>query len=181
MSEHTTPTADDRNDSECAPPDTPAVTPTALERFLYFEADLLDEWRLDEWLALFEDDGTYELPTTDKPDADVKDTLYMISDDLAVLRGRVNRLKSKSAWAENPRSRTRRFISNVTVVRQQGNEVDLAASFLVFRMNRGVVDTYIGRYYHVLTVADGSFKFRRRKAVLDLESLRPAGKVSIIL
>jgi p-cumate 2,3-dioxygenase beta subunit len=44
-----------------------------------------------------------------------------------------------------------------------------------------LVDTYIGRYEYTLVQRDGALKIRHRRAILDLEALRPHGKVSIIL
>lgn len=153
-----------------------------LERFFYCEADLLDEWKLDEWLALFLPDATYEVPTTDKPDGDPAANLFIIADTLPVLRGRVERLKSVYAYAESPRARTRRFVSNVRVMSAAGEDLVAAANFMVARMKHAHVDTYIGRYeFHLRRAADGSFRFRRRRAILDLEALRPSGKISIIL
>ena len=38
------------------------VTRPLVEDFLYKEAALLDEWRLDEWLTLFEPGATYDIP-----------------------------------------------------------------------------------------------------------------------
>ena len=153
-----------------------------VERFFYWEADLLDEWRLDEWLALFLPDATYEVPTTDKPDGKPEENLFIIADTLPVLRGRVERLKSVFAYAESPRARTRRFVSNVRLISAEDETLVAAANFMVVRMKNGATDTYIGRYEYTLQrAADGLFRFRRRRALLDLEALRPAGKISIIL
>src|SRR3977135_3802153 len=58
-----------------------------IEQFLIEEAALLDEWRLDEWLALMAEDAHYLVPPLDKPDADHRDTLFLIADD----RGRAPR------------------------------------------------------------------------------------------
>ena len=38
----------------------------AVEHFLFEEAALLDNWRLEEWLALFTEDCLYVVPTTDQ-------------------------------------------------------------------------------------------------------------------
>jgi p-cumate 2,3-dioxygenase subunit beta len=46
-----------------------------IERFLIDEAALLDEWRLEEWLALFAEDGHYLVPPLDAPQADHQTTL----------------------------------------------------------------------------------------------------------
>ena len=40
------------------------VTREQVEDFMYLEAEMLDEWRLKEWLGLFTADGAYYVPTT---------------------------------------------------------------------------------------------------------------------
>ena len=44
-----------------------AIARTDVEDFLFAEAELLDEWRLPEWLELFTDDAKYYVPATDLP------------------------------------------------------------------------------------------------------------------
>ena len=161
------------------------ITKLLLERevedFIIREAVVLDEWRLDEWLTLFTDDARYMIPSTDKPGGDPKETLGIINDDMARLRGRVERLKSRHAHREFPWSRTRRFISNVRVKEIAGEEVLANASFLVYRIRSGQVDPLIGAYEYILRRVEGTLKIAFRKAVLDLEALRPHGTLSIIL
>jgi p-cumate 2,3-dioxygenase subunit beta len=83
---------------------------------------------------------------------------------------------------ENPPSRTRRLISNVRILATDGETVRVAANFVVYRMRVEQVDTYVGRYEYTLVRGnDGALRIRRRRAILDLEALRPHGKVSIIL
>ena len=157
------------------------VTRQTIEDFLYEEAALLDEWRLDEWLELLTDDATYEVPSTDTPDGDPQTTLSLIADDKTRLRSRVAQLLGKSAWAENPPSRTRRMISNVRMLQVEGEAVQVTANFVVYRLRFEQMDTYIGRYEYTLVQQEGRLKIRARKAILDLEALRPHGKVSFIL
>ena len=152
-----------------------------VENFLVREAALLDEWRLDDWLALFTEDARYMVPATDLPTADPKETLAIINDDMARLRGRVERLKSRHAHREFPWSRTRRFITNVRIKEIVGEEILVNASFLVYRIRSGQVDPLIGSYVYTLRRVDGGLKIATREAVLDLEALRPHGTVSIIL
>jgi p-cumate 2,3-dioxygenase beta subunit len=152
-----------------------------IEDFLFAEAALLDEWRLQEWLQLLTDDATYYIPPTDLPDADSRNTLFIIADDAARIRSRVKQLLGKSAWAENPPSRTRRIIGNVRILEQQGDMIRVTANFAVYRMRFELVDTYIGRYEYTLVNRNGQLKIRERKAILDLEALRPHGKISFIL
>ena len=47
-----------------------AVSRAEIEDFLFHEADLLDNWRLDEWLSLMTEDAAYFVPPNDRPDAD---------------------------------------------------------------------------------------------------------------
>lgn len=151
-----------------------------VEDFLYEEAALLDEWRLDEWVALFTEDARYVVPTTDLPDSDPRQDMVFIDDDIVRLRARVVRLNSRHAHREYPSSRTRRFISNVRVTENGGNELTVKANALVYRFRNGEGDPYVGRYEYTLTRVDGGFKINFRRAVLDLEALSWHGALSII-
>src|ERR671924_2208437 len=106
------------------------ITRQAVEDFLYEEAALLDEWRLDEWLALLTEDAVYEVPSTDTPGGDPRTTLSLIADDRTRIRSRVEQLLGKSAWAENPPSRTRRMISNVRVLQADAEAIHVTANFV---------------------------------------------------
>jgi p-cumate 2,3-dioxygenase beta subunit len=160
-----------------------AITRAQVEDFLYAEADLLDSWRLDEWLALFDQErGGYSMPATDcPPDADPNTSLFLIADDMAKLRSRVEQLLSGLTWAENPKSRTRHMVNNVRLVGQDGEALLVRANFVVFRMRFQNIDPYIGTYHYKLIPNNGTFIILDRRVVLDLEALRPHGKVSFIV
>lgn len=153
----------------------------AVETFLYDEADLLDEWRLHEWLALFAPTGRYLVPSTDKPHGDPTRDLFLVQDDRFLLEQRVNSLLTRAAHAEYPHSRTRHLVTNTKASETEDGHVEVRANFAVFRARNGAVDTYFGRYVHVLERDGEGFRFLTRKAILDLDALRPHGKVSIIL
>src|SRR6266704_6151719 len=157
------------------------ITREKIEDFLYEEAALLDECRLQACLDLLPEDATYEVPSTDAPDGDARTTLFIIADNIERIRSRVHQLLGKSAWAENPPSRTRRLISNVRIREAERDIIRVTANFAVYRMRFELVDTYVGRYEYTLVWRDGALKIRHRRAILDLEALRPHGKVSIIL
>jgi p-cumate 2,3-dioxygenase beta subunit len=160
---------------------TGAVTRQQVEDFLFQEAALLDEWRLDEWLALFETDATYEVPTTDRPNEDPHRSQYYVWDDYELLTARVKRLKSKHAHAENPHSRTRRLVTNVRLGEMSASSLEVRAAFLIYKIRDGNVDQFIGRYEHTLAANGEGLRFRKRRAVLELEVLRPGGRLSFIL
>ena len=78
------------------------VSRAEVEDFLFHEARLLDEWKLDDWVALFTDDGEYLIPPTDTPDGDPKRDLFLVYDDRHRIGERARRLGKKSAHAEFP-------------------------------------------------------------------------------
>jgi p-cumate 2,3-dioxygenase beta subunit len=73
------------------------------------------------------------------------------------------------------------MISNVRVRQIDGEAMDVSANFVVYRLRFEQMDTYVGRYEYILVQRDGRLKIHARKAILDLEALRPHGKVSFIL
>lgn len=156
-------------------------TRSEVEDLLYNEAALLDDWRLEEWLELLTEDAIYQVPPTDVPEGDARNTLFIIADDAVRIRSRVKQLLGKFAWAENPHSRTRRMISNVRVLGSEGENILVTANFAVYRMRYESVDTYVGHYEYKLRRADRELKIRERRAILDNEALRPHGKISFIL
>ena len=157
---------------------------TAVAQFLYDEAALLDEWRLDEWLALFHPEAAkYLIPSPEDLSDDPATTLHLVNDSMTTLVGRITRLKSKHAHAESPRSRTRRQISNVRV--WQGPDDLLSRSvFDVTRVRGGVVDRYVGVYEHQLLPGgndDRPWLIGRRRVLIDHSIESAGGQVSILL
>lgn len=153
-----------------------------VEHFLFCEADLLDRWCLDEWYALFADGAHYLVPPTDIPEseADPDTSLYYINDDHTRIRERVVRLAKRTAHSEYPRSKTRHMVSNV-IVKANGDAVDASASFAVYRSKDGVTDVYVGHYRYELVEIAGALRIRKKTCVLDMEALRPHGRISILL
>lgn len=153
----------------------------SVEDFLYREAALLDEWRLDEWVDLFTDDARYVVPSTDLPEGDPARDLVFIDDDIIRLRARVERLNSRHSHREFPRSRTRRFVSNVRVEETGDGELRVRANVLVYRFRSGDGAPYVGAIEYILRRDDGNLRIAHRRAVLDLEDLAWHGAVSIIV
>ncbi len=157
------------------------MTRDEAEDFLYHEAALLDEWKLDEWLGLLADDARYLVPSNDAPGGDPAGTLYTIADDIHRIRGRVTRLKDPQGHAEFPHSRTRRMISNVRIV-EEGDEIRVEANFTVHRFRRNErVSQFVGRYRYTLRMVGGKPRIARREAILDAQELGSLGAVSFIL
>lgn len=145
------------------------------------EADLLDSWKLTEWLELLTPDARYLVPPLDRPDAQPEDTIFLIADTRRMVQSRVEQLLGNTTWAENPRSRTRRLITNFRVLGAGAQEATVAANFAVWHFQKGASNVYVGRYEYKVVRHAQSLLIRERRAVLDLEALRPHGKLSFIL
>lgn len=155
---------------------------TDIEEFLFHEAELLDEWRLPEWLGLFTDDATYSVPATDLPaDASPDTSLFYVADDRFRLSERVKRLMKRTAHAEFPHSKTRHLISNVRIREQRDNELEVSCAFVTYRTKDGVTDTFFGSSRYRLVAEEGGLKIRSKRCLLDSDGLRAQGRVSIIL
>jgi len=145
------------------------------EEFLYREASLLDERRLDEWLALCTDDIHYWMPirrTTTAKEIGNEFTkpggMAFFDDDKRTLGLRVQRLAVGRAWAEDPPSRTRHTVSNVRVLSADANELLVALNFHLYRTRLdSEEDSWIGRREDLLRREGGGLKLARRYIYLD--------------
>jgi p-cumate 2,3-dioxygenase beta subunit len=153
-----------------------------VEDFLYAEAALLDEWRLDDWLRLLTLDARYEVPSTDRPAGRPATALMLVSDTRSMIGARVKRLNSRKAYREFPWSRTRRLVGNVRVLAAAASgELEVTANFAVYRSRGGRTHCYAGRYLYRLVPDGETFLIAFRRAELDQETLDEHGTLSIIL
>jgi p-cumate 2,3-dioxygenase beta subunit len=121
------------------------------------------------------------VPPLDLPDARPGSALFLVTDDRTRLESRVNQLLGRSAWAENPHSRTRRLVTNVRVLDSDATDAHVTANFAIWRFSNQRSNVYIGKYVNRLRFEDGRWRIRERQAILDLEALRPHGRLSFIL
>jgi len=167
-----------------------SVLRQSIEDFLYLEAELLDERRLREWLELFTDDARYWAPIRHNPlerpenlaeELSPPGESYYFNDTKQTLKIRVERVYSKQAWAEMPPSRTRRFISNVRVKKDDGRELEVHSNFMVYRTRMEKdEDFFVGTRKDILRRENGAMKIARRTIVLD-QAVLGAKNISIFL
>lgn len=152
------------------------------EEFLFAEAAFLDEWRLEEWLALFTQDAVYEVPTAGaSDDADSATSLFYIADDYSRLCHRVRRLMKKDAHSEYPRSHLVHMISNVRILNSDSAGVHVGCVFITMRSKDENTDSYFGHHRYIFRNVDGVMRIASKRSFLDADNLRPQGRVSIIL
>ncbi|PON14614.1 hypothetical protein C2W62_28180 [Candidatus Entotheonella serta] len=160
-----------------------------IEQFLYREARLLDNRQYHAWLDLLTDDVRYWMPVRtsryakmsksvvlydeagyDESDIAKEHEQAIMDEDKESLQLRVARLDTGMAWAEDPPSLTRHFLSNIEVeALETSSAFRVFSNFIVYR-SRGdqQQDFYVGHREDLLRREDdGQFKIARRKIVLD--------------
>ena len=122
----------------------------ACEAFLIQEARLLDEGYFDEWLALFTPDARYWVPS--QPDQESPyDTVSLMYDDRRLLETRVRRLADPRIYSQEPRSRTSRIVTNVTLEEGKSEPGRLVRSkFTLVEYRRETQRLFAGTYWHRL-------------------------------
>ena len=118
---------------------------------------------------------------TSKISCTTDETLFYIADDRFRLGERVKRLMKRTAHSEYPHSRTRRIVGNVRVRPQADGSLEVGSVFTTYRTKDGNTDLYFGSAVHVLEPADGGYRIRSKRCMLDGDGLRPSGRLSILL
>ena len=144
--------------------------------FLYEEAALLDQIRLQEWGARLAPDLIYTAPLRETRPMDQQNSSFVrtvqhFHDDWRSVMGRIMRLTgTKSAWAEDPPSRTRRLITNVMVAKTAKPDEFSVTSYLLVtrsRFNSPEFDLISAERRDVLRTDGESFKLARREIIVD--------------
>jgi phthalate 3,4-dioxygenase subunit beta len=147
--------------------------------FLNAEAELLDQHRYREWLALLSDDVRYRMPvrvtTARGTNGDVLGGMSHFDEDRYSLGKRVQRLETDHAWTEDPPSRTRRFVTNIRVVAGASSDELTAKSYVLLFRSRGDVrpaDLVSAERTDTIVWLDHSLLLRSREILLDEAVLR---------
>jgi 3-phenylpropionate/cinnamic acid dioxygenase small subunit len=96
------------------------------------------------------------------------------------LEGRVARLETGMAWAEDPPSRTRHLIANIELASgHTAPELEVYSNFIVYR-NRSETeqDFYVGTRRDALRRVGGALRISSRKVTLD-QNVLVAKNISI--
>ena len=141
---------------------------------LYDEAAALDERRFDDWVALLAKDLIYQAPirltrTGVNLDRDVMRTMFHFDEDYNSILMRTGRLQ-KSAWAEDPPSRCRRFITNVRVAACEIDGEYEVVSYLYLERSRGDNphnETLTAERRDVWRAGEQGFTLARREIIVD--------------
>ena len=152
-----------------------------IEEFLYHEADLLDDRRYEEWLALVADDVRYWMPMRrnvkfgeeEREFTRAGQDINWFDEGKETLTRRVKQILTGIHWAEEPVSRISHMVSNIRLVEVNPSpdapaEVTVKCRFLIYR-NRVETETdfLVGKREDLLRRVDGQWQIARRKILLD--------------
>ncbi|MHA4854339.1 aromatic-ring-hydroxylating dioxygenase subunit beta [Rhodococcus sp. MSC1_016] len=159
-----------------------------VEQFYYEEADLLDDGRFTDWLDLLADDLDYWMPTRTNRlrrqqalSIAARGEAAFYDETKESLAWRIRRFDSGMAWAEDPPSRTRHLVTNITARHLDpdehpgftGTDLVVRSAFMVYR-NRLERETNIfaGGRTDILRRTDVGLLVARRTILLDQNILQ---------
>ena len=149
----------------------------AIVEWLYREAAMLDRGDFRGWLGLLGPDIDYTMPTRQSlypKDGDGFDMGFgFFAENFSSLETRVRRLETDQAWAEQPGSRTRHFVTNVLVERSGDGSFAVASAFMVTRIRSDLpYDIFTGERQDVLHRSGDGFVLAKRTVLLDQTVLK---------
>jgi 3-phenylpropionate/cinnamic acid dioxygenase small subunit len=143
---------------------------------LYDEAELLDTIRLKEWSELLTVDIEYNVPQRLTKPARLQDgttirNVQHMHDNYSSLMLRVRRITdTKSAWGEDPPSRTKRLVSNVRIYKTaEAGEIKVLSYVLITRgrFDFDYFDLIPCERHDIWRKESDVYKLARREAIID--------------
>jgi len=143
---------------------------------LYREARLLDDRQWEAWLACYAEDVTYWMPAWDDDDQFTDDHQTQISlmyyPDRGGLEDRVFRIKTERSGASMPEPRTSHNVTNVEVLADRGDEVDVRYNFHTLNHRYKTTDQFFGTMFVTMRRAGDDFLIAYKKIVLKNDYIR---------
>ena len=130
-----------------------------VEKFLYFQAEVLDERRWKEWLDLFTDDGMYWMPASkDQEDGEGQPNIFY--EDYHLMSMRIRRVEHPYAHSQTSGHRTSHVVSNVMIQHEDesSGEVLVTSRFHMVEYRLDDQRYFGGKYTHQLRNSGSGYK-----------------------
>lgn len=149
----------------------PAVDVELVRQFLYREARYLDDRDFETWLECYHPDVEYWMPAwddngelTEDPQSEISLIYYP---NRGGLEDRVFRIRTdRSAATSIPEPRTGHNITDVEVLEQRGDSVDVRFNWFTLYYRYQRTDTYFGTSFCTLDLSGPAPLITRKKVVL---------------
>ena len=146
--------------------DVSVETHRAVERFLYCQADILDEKRTDEWLGLFADNGYYWMPSEEHQiEGDGMPNIFWEDHDLMLMR--ISRNSHPRAHSQAPHNRLNHVVSNVVIESENADgDIIVRSRFHCTEYFRYQVRSFSGKYRHLLKKTSDGYRIALQRVDL---------------
>ena len=125
-----------------------------IEELIFLEADLLDRKQWQIWLDLYTSDCVIWIPTWDTEESLVEDPEFSVNMMYLVgkpaLEARVHRITSVDAYASLPLSRTMHSITNIRLIEETSNYLEVSAKWTVLCLDPRRGKIWRGGWYDYL-------------------------------
>lgn len=139
--------------------------------FVYAEARLLDEYRLEQWLDLFTEDGYYWMPLLhDQTDPILQGSLMY--EDKLLLKVRIERLAGQRTFSQQPKSRGHHLLQRPTIEvgnpwhRPEQGQYAVRAAFHYIETRQDKQHLFAGWSTYELTTLNGVLRLRQKRVDL---------------
>ncbi|MGA4688714.1 aromatic-ring-hydroxylating dioxygenase subunit beta [Rhodococcus sp. AB351] len=146
--------------------------------FMLYEAELLDDLNERQWLTeLVSADIDYQVPVRETVErargTGFSTSTFHLRETYGSLESRVTRGETKYAWAEDPPSRVRHFVTNIRVrPHESGDEhlIRAKSNILIYRTRQSQTAPQMlsGERDDIFCRENGELKLLRRIVYLDL-------------
>ena len=147
-----------------------SLTHEQIAAFLYREARLLDDRDFDAWLPCYSPRAEFWMPAWDDDDSLVENPQTEISliyyPNREGLEDRVFRIKTERSSASLPEPRTSHNISNIEVLSQADDRIELRFNWHTLSHRYKTTDSYFGTSFYTLDTSGDAPVIARKKVVL---------------
>jgi 3-phenylpropionate/cinnamic acid dioxygenase small subunit len=146
------------------------VTPAQqreVERFLFRQAEILDDKKWDAWMALFADDGKYWMPVSER-DTTGDGVPSIFYEDIDLMKVRIKRVTHPRAWSQKPPHKTSHVVSNVVVesIDAKTGDAVVRSKFYMSEFRRDVTRHFAGKYRHHLRKTPAGYRIALQRVDL---------------
>ena len=151
------------------------ITDEQLRTFVYDEAALIDEQKLQEWEQLFTDDGHYWMPLTPGQTDPILQGSLMYEDKM-LLQIRIERFFGKRTFSQQPHTRCHHLLQQPRIMARDdaAGRYTLRTAFHYVETRRDEEALYAGWVTHELVHVGGQLRVQlKRVDLLNCDAALP--------
>jgi 3-phenylpropionate/cinnamic acid dioxygenase small subunit len=156
------------------------VLERALVALVELEAELIDDGRWTEWLALWHDEARYWVPLAGAAQPDGERGQSLADEDRLLLQLRVERLQHPRAHSLKPRVSCQHLLQRPRVASWDASQATLVTPFVYVESQAAHELMLAGRLRHRLARIEAGWKIREKRVDL-LNASRPLPAIQLFV